>query len=360
MDLQAFQNPPKSYRPMTRWWWPGLDVEKEELLRELEDLDHSGLGGAELQPFLIGTPLDLEKKDPQRAKRTHRFMQPYHYEMIAAVLDGAERLGLTIDITQNSAWPTGGTHITAEDSHKTLLFGETALKGPRDFSGRVPPLKPLKMYFVLGNLIPLIFSGFRLLEYFPHDKKRIRVVAGRLLGKKGKFTSWKIKESALLDFDSMIDLTDKVDASGHLNWQVPEGSWQLFSFYEGTAGAAPLMDARSQPGAFAHVLDHFNRAALNRHLDAFLGRGKEVFGHHFGRTLRAIFTDSFELISPMHWSKTFLEEFKKRRGYELAPYLPAAYVPLKDVGYFTYGNELNLPNFDFPDGIGQRIRYDVQ
>jgi hypothetical protein len=360
MDLNNFQNPPKTYRPMVRWWWPGLDVEKEELLRELEDLDRSWIGGAELQPFLIGTPLDLEKRDMERAKRTHRFMQPYHYEMMSAVLDGAERLGLTIDITQNSAWPTGGTHISIEDSHKTLLFGETMVKGPGPFAGSIPPLKPLKMYFVLEKLIPLLFNGFHLLQYDPRDKQRIRVVAGRLIGPKGKFTSWKIRQSALLDLQSMVDLTSKIDASGQLEWQIPEGNWQLFSFYEGTAGAAPLMDARSQPNATARVLDHFNHNALRHHLDAFLGRGKEIFGHHFGRTFRAFFTDSFELISPMHWSDNFLQEFEKRRGYDLSPFLPAAYVPLKDVGYFTYSNELNLPNFDFSGGMGQRIRYDVQ
>ena len=62
----------------------------------------------------------------------------------------------------------------------------------------------------------------------------------------------------------------------------------------------------------------------------------------------------------MHWSRTFLEEFERRRGYDVSPYLPVTYVPLKDVGYYTYGNELNLPNFDFAGDAGQRIRYDFQ
>jgi hypothetical protein len=360
MDLRDFANPPQPARPMARWWWPGLDVEKEELLRELDDLQRSGLGGAELQPFLIGSPQNMEKSDPERARRTHRFMQPYHYEMMAAVLDGAEQRGLTIDITQNSAWPTGGTHISLADSHKTLLFGETVLNGPRAYAGPVPKLKPPRVYLFFGKVVPAVFGGLKMLEYLPEDKKLVRVTAGRLLGRAGKFTSWKNKDSALLDPDSLVDLTGSVGADGRLHWQVPPGRWQVFAAYAGSAGAYPLLDARSAPGTSAQVLDHFNQAALRRHLEAFLGRGREAFGRHFGKTLRAFFTDSFELISPMHWSDHFLEEFQRRRGYDLTPYLPLAYVPLRDVGYFTYSNEPTLPDFDLPGGAGARIRYDCE
>lgn len=371
MDLNQFRNPPRSARPMVRWWWPGLDVDKAELEREVADLDQSGLGGAELQPFLIGSPMKMSKTDAQREQRTHRFMQPYHYEMMAAVLAEASRRGLTIDITQNSAWPTGGTHISLADSAQTLLFGETVVAGPRLFNGPVPPLKPLRLYAFLGRVIPLVMRGLKMIEYLPEDKKLVRVVAGKLLGRKGKFTSWKIRESARLDPNSMVDLTGHV-SGGQLEWEVPEGRWQVFAFYAGTAGAYPLMDARSAPGKNALVVDHFNADALRRHLEAFLGQPQGQTGEpgqgqdasllrpYFGKTLRAIFTDSFELISPMHWTHDFLEEFERRRGYDVTPYLPATYIPLKDVGYFTYGNELNLPNFDFPGTMGRRIRYDFQ
>ena len=68
MDRFHFINPPKSARPMVRWWWPGLDVREEELVRELDEMDRLGIGGAELQPFAIGLPADLAKTDPARAR----------------------------------------------------------------------------------------------------------------------------------------------------------------------------------------------------------------------------------------------------------------------------------------------------
>ena len=141
---------------------------------------------------------------------------------------------------------------------------------------------------------------------------------------------------------------------------MPDGTWQLFAIYEGSAGAQALMDARSAPGKRALMVDHFDREAEIRHLEAFLGQARAYFGDEFGKTFRAFFTDSFELISPMHWKRGFLEEFKRRRGYDIAPYLPAMYVPLKDVGYWAYGNEVGLPNFDFAGDAGQRMRCDFQ
>ena len=88
---------------MVRWWWPGLDVREEELVRELDEMDRLGIGGAELQPFAIGLPANLAKTDPPRAARTHRFMQPFHYQMMQRVVDEAGKRDMIIDITQNSA-----------------------------------------------------------------------------------------------------------------------------------------------------------------------------------------------------------------------------------------------------------------
>ena len=73
---ESFANPPKSARPMVRWWWPGLDVEIEELVREVGELDEAGFYGAEIQAFMIGVPGKLSRRDPERYARSHRFMQP--------------------------------------------------------------------------------------------------------------------------------------------------------------------------------------------------------------------------------------------------------------------------------------------
>ncbi len=370
MDPTLFFKPPKTARPMVRWWWPGLDVQPDELTRELAEMDRAGIGGVELQPFGIGLPADLPRADPRWAGRIHRFMQPYHYDMMRTVIAAARGRGMFVDITQNSAWPTGGTHVALEDSLQTLLMSTETVRGPKTWQGRVPRLHPPRLYAFFRNVVGRVARGMDMLEYIPDDKKLLAVVAGRVTEKPGQFGSWRAKESTLLDLASMIDLTGRVDARGRLTWDAPEGTWQLFAIYEGSAGAMALQDARSAPGKRALVINHFDARAEQRHLDVFFGPAHAHFGGDFGHTFRAFFTDSFELINPMHWTPGFLDEFRRRRGYDITPYLPAMYVPLKDVGYYTYGNEVGRPNFDFaardPQGpepaedAGARMRWDFQ
>ena len=54
-DLRdGFANPATSYRTMVRWWWPGGDVTDEEISRELRLMKEAGIGGVEIQSFVIG------------------------------------------------------------------------------------------------------------------------------------------------------------------------------------------------------------------------------------------------------------------------------------------------------------------
>ena len=107
-DFSWFRNPPKSARPMVRWWWPGMDVDRDELLREVQAMDESGLLGAEIQAFVVGLPRKLESTDPARYNRVHRFNKPYYYEMVRAVLDEGARRDMVFDVTVCSAWPGPG------------------------------------------------------------------------------------------------------------------------------------------------------------------------------------------------------------------------------------------------------------
>lgn len=52
-------NPPKTMRPLVRWWWPGGDVTSAEVRREVRVLDEAGFGGAEIEAFRIGLKTDM-------------------------------------------------------------------------------------------------------------------------------------------------------------------------------------------------------------------------------------------------------------------------------------------------------------
>jgi hypothetical protein len=79
------------------------------------------------------------------------------------------------------------------------------------------------------------------------------------------------------------------------------------------------MVKRPAAGAEGWVLDHYNRAAIENHLSQVGSRLMTAFGDH---PPYAVFSDSLEVYGA-DWTNDFLEQFDKRRGYDLTPHLPA-------------------------------------
>jgi hypothetical protein len=80
-----------------------------------------------------------------------------------------------------------------------------------------------------------------------------------------------------------------------------------------------MMVKRAAVGAEGLVLDHYNRAAIEAHLKAVGDRLAQAFGTN---PPYAVFSDSLE-VERSDWTGDFLEQFRKHRGYDLTPYLPA-------------------------------------
>lgn len=45
---ELFRDPSPQYRPYARWWWNGLRLDENEILRELDIMKEMGLGGVEI------------------------------------------------------------------------------------------------------------------------------------------------------------------------------------------------------------------------------------------------------------------------------------------------------------------------
>ena len=76
---------------------------------------------------------------------------------------------------------------------------------------------------------------------------------------------------------------------------------------------------RPAVGAEGFVLDHYDRSAIEAHLKTV---GEPMLDALANNPPYAIFSDSLE-VNNSDWTPDFLEEFQKRRGYDLTPYLPA-------------------------------------
>ena len=92
---EKFMTPELEFGPLTRWWWPGNDVEKDELKRELQLFADNHFAGVEIQPMSLVMPT----KGKGRADRIMSYDTPLYYSNLATVMEEARRLGLIVDLT---------------------------------------------------------------------------------------------------------------------------------------------------------------------------------------------------------------------------------------------------------------------
>lgn len=344
-----FQNPPRDYRPMVRWWWPGGDVTDAELRREVDLLDQANFGGAEIQPFVIGLhphmPADVQK-------RVDDYLTPAFFSHVKAALDEARAHGMWLDYTFGSGWPFGGAGVvTPELASVELQSAHQTVRGPVHFHQAIA-MPRLSARIASDPHLP---AGW--LNRFRQREKLVAVVAVRgdsvqYYPNQGAGQPPAVKTPGQLDPGTSMVLTDRLAPDGTLDWDVPPGTWQLFVFKEiptgqrvtGGAGAGPQL-----------VLDHLSKQAFEVYAQRVGGTALQYDGSYFGHGLRAIFCDSLEVQANLYWSDHFLDEFRQRRGYDLTPYLPILKVPGFEVPYGATAARLPLYNLGV---IGNRVRND--
>ena len=350
---REFRNPPVEYRPMVRWWWPGGDVSDREIKREIDLLNSQGFGGAEIQPFVT---FDTRSLTRDEVARVNDFATPSYFQHVRAAVLAAKAHGMWIDDTFGTGWPFGGgLAITPELSAIELRSADTIVEGPETFSGkvRIPVWQPglIASMMLHAGVKPDWPAGWE--ERFEKRSKIVAVVALRSLpGNASTGEKSSSHKPELLDRSSAIVLSDRMQPDGTLDWQVPEGTWHIFVFRQfptrqaviGAAGIGPQL-----------VLDHLNRAAFAAHARRVGDPLVAAVGPDAGTSLRAIFCDSLEVQEYLFWTDDFLDQFKKRRGYDLTPYLAL----LRQPGYndFYFSHPGGLPMFDMA-GVGDPIRAD--
>src|ERR1700742_2812904 len=118
--LQAdFVHPPAGAKPMMRWWWFGLAVEKPEIRRELEQMKADGIGGVELA-FVYPQVVD----DPAKGLVNEPFLSGPMLDKVAYAASEGRRLGLRVDVTLGSGWPYGGPATTLAEAAGCLRIAE--------------------------------------------------------------------------------------------------------------------------------------------------------------------------------------------------------------------------------------------
>lgn len=102
---------------------------------------------------------------------------------------------------------------------------------------------------------------------------------------------------------------------------LPKGQWRILRMGHTSTGHTNA----TAGGAKGLECDKFSRKAVSKQIDSWFGLFMQRPHHN---VIKYMHVDSWECGS-QNWSKTFAEEFQKRRGYDLLPLLPVyAGVPM--------------------------------
>lgn len=321
-------------KPWSRWWWQGSGVTKAGITAELEAYAAAGLGGLELTPIygVVGEEDGFID-----------YLSPEWMDMLEFTLQEAERLDLGIDMATGTGWPFGGPWIDSEYACKYLehatytLQGGERLREPVNFSPtpfvRSVNNQVYQLYGIYKEKNEPLTGSMDHPELIPERKPLQPEDLARPISANENLQELALDQVRFADplplqtlvayseAGETLDLTDKVDESGQLDWTAPEGSWTLYALFEGLHGK---MVERAAPGGEGNVIDHFSTSAIEHYLTRF----DSAFAGRDISTLRAFFNDSYEVDDARgqsNWTPGFLEAFKEKRGYDLREHLPALF-----------------------------------
>ena len=291
-------------RPWSRWWWMGSIVNEQDLTVEMEKYAKAGLGGLEITP-IYGVKGYEDK--------FINYLTPRWMEMLEHTLKEAKRLDMGIDMATGNGWPFGGQWVGADIACKNMVHKIFTLSGGETLNESVtyiqkPMVRAIGRRMDISEIKEPISSNDYLQALALEQVRFEKPLPLQVL-------------MAYSEQGEILELTDRVDTEGKMNWTAPEGNWTLYAVFQGWHGK---MVERAGPGGEGNVIDHFSEDALKTFLAKF---DKAYVGRDVG-SLRAYFNDSYEVddaSGESNWTDKFFDEFQTRRGYDLCEYLPALF-----------------------------------
>jgi alpha-L-rhamnosidase len=217
---KAFLAPSQSAKPLTRWFWFGGAMTREEITRELTFMQEAVIGGVELQPVY---PLEVD--DPERNIRNVRYFSREWFDLLRHTAKEAQRLGLQFDLTLGSGWPYGGPFIPENLAARRLRVLTTHFGGPGELFWDLSPQITWEFGVEKVLAAPLLPTGqldLHKVENLSQQVKPVLKLSGGVFGYE-------------------------------VRWTAPEGLWLIMAFLN---SPNHMLVKRPSLGMEGYVVDH--------------------------------------------------------------------------------------------------------
>jgi hypothetical protein len=118
--------------------------------------------------------------------------------------------------------------------------------------------------------------------------------------------------------DKVRDISAKMDDSGKLVWDAPDGEWTVMRFGMTPTGTK---NHPSAPQGLGYEVDKANRELVRFHFEQFIGELQKRLPEESKSALKYVIADSYEMGS-QNWTDGFEQSFEERYGYNPIKYLP--------------------------------------
>jgi hypothetical protein len=300
-----FMNPPESARPGVLWMWMGSNLSTAGITKDLEALKKEGFNRTTMFSLAdITTPWACNiNKSP--TPEIISWTEPW-WKLVRHAAKESKRLGMDFGMYNGSGYESsGGPWITPERSMQEICWSQLAVTGNLSTSIILSRPKvdkrghtPWPIYNPATGLVEIPEIAAREIFY-----KDIAVLA--------------LPSNGIVSVGDVKILTDKMQPDGRLNWKVPPGNWVIYRFGHTTTGT---LIQPAQWAATGLECDKMSRQAVEFHLDHVIGEIQTHLGDLIGTGFTHVHFDSYEAGTPT-WTAEMPQEFLKRRGYDLTPYL---------------------------------------
>lgn len=311
----CFQDPPQKYGTSAWWTWMNGNVSKEGIAQELQAMKDRGFQGASI--YDMG---GFNQRGNGNIEPGPMFGSEEWNSNLLFALDEAERLGLEIGFTIMSGWNLGGPGIAPEYAVKCLTSSEVVVNGGKlNLKLELPASN--KAYY--RDIAVLAFprkcetEGISDLPYKLGTKELggsatdCRFLLFNAVGQYAPKPSWRASVGDILNISRYM----KED--GTLECTLPEGEWAVIRIGYTCTNSAISTCSDTWGG---NVIDHMSSEAFDFYWDTTIQPILNAAGHHVGKTLKGMETDSWEG-GGMNWTPGFEKSFKSFMGYDIIPYL---------------------------------------
>lgn len=319
-ELRAhFAAPPPSARPETWWHWINGNITKEGITADLEAMKQAGIGGAYIfdvglfDAYYDGTSVTIPAGPIN-------YNSPEWRDLVVHATKEADRLGLNLGLHNCCGWSSsGGPWVKPDDATKIVVSTEEKVEGPSKFNGKLPRGTIYRDIAVLAFPTPAEESGTAGADA-DTAKQRQRLDQWLYgLGEKGGDYGFGPMKAPTVRKADLVDLTSRMMDDGTLDWDVPPGHWTILRLGYQLTGAQNRAATDSGRGL---EVDKLSSECFDRFFDGGLAPLIREAGPLAGRSLTTAVIDSYE-IWYQNWTDRMRDEFRRLRGYDLMPYLPA-------------------------------------